>query len=123
MPVFIRPRRVIVDEGGSGFLVAAVLAAGAGVVAIGSVLGDIIVAALVTVGVLAVAGVAVLAYLLRRDRAALCSPVRPGVAGPGRSPAVGDGRPAAVEGAPPVVIPGLVLDRQDQRRAEASPGE
>lgn len=116
MAVFIRPARVVIDEGGGGLLAAAVAAAAAVTAAVASVIGDIVLAAGVAVGVAVAVALGVLVHVLRRDGVRLYAPVRP-ASPPALAPLhLGAAVPAAIAPARPAVIPGFVLDEQEAAR-------
>lgn len=121
MPVFIRPARVVIDQGGSP---AAAIAAIISLAVIGSaaaaVIADIIEALLIT-AVLAVLGSAgILAIVLRRHGVALVQ--RPPAAGraaahprPARAAeSISAPQPWAISARR--VIPGVILDADDARK-------
>lgn len=117
MPVFIRPARVTVDEGGgvAAWVILAIVGGGV-LYAIWSLIGDIVLALGITVAV-AVAGLSVILWaVLRRNRAVLYVPEPPRAVPDLRAPALGASRPAAVEGARPTALLGIVLNDETEAR-------
>jgi hypothetical protein len=79
MPTYVRPSRVVIDEGGSGAAIAVLLAAAA-VAAASSVLAIIVhalILILIAAAVLAAAGIAWLVRVLRRDELRMWHPAVP----------------------------------------------
>lgn len=119
MPVFFRPARVVIDEGGGArlALVVVLLAALAAVVdALAAVLATVLTVVLVSLVLLAGAGTVTLYLVLRRNRTGLYAPETAPVVRAGQSPALAAGRPAAIEGKRPATVLGIVLDNEEARR-------
>lgn len=120
MPVFYRPARVVIDEGGGGRVALAVVllaALGAVVDAVSAVLATVLTAVLVSLVLLAGAGTAAFILAERRFRpGGLRSPQQAAPAGDVQSPALGAGSPAAIEGKHPATVLGFVLDNEEARR-------
>jgi len=83
MPTYVRPARVIVEESGGGLAAAvAVIGLGAVISSAAVIIADVLTAVLIIMCALALAGLGVLAIVLRRH--GLRAPLPPG---PGRTPA------------------------------------
>jgi len=100
MTVFIRPARVIVEESGGLAAAISVVALAAVLSAASAIIADVLTAVLITMTALALAGLGILAIVLRRH--GLRAPLPPGPArAPVRPPAA---RTAQAISAPPLAI-------------------
>lgn len=115
MPEYIRPRRVTVEtDGDFSLLIAAILLAGAAISAAAAVITDVLFAVLVCLGVAVAGSLAILAAVLRRNRAVLYVPEPPRAVPDLRAPALGASRPAEVEGARRTALLGIVLSDETE---------
>jgi len=93
MPTYVRPARVIVEESGGGLAAAvAVIGVAAVISSAAAVIEDVLTAVLITMTALALAGLGVLAIVLRRH--GLRAPLPPG---PARAAQAISGPPLAIE--------------------------
>ena len=101
MPTYVRPARVIVEESGGGLAAAvAVIAVAAVISSAAVIIADVLTAILITMTALALAGVGVLAIVLRRHGLRAPMPPEPARASV-RPPA---GRAATALSGPPLAI-------------------
>ena len=101
MPTYVRPARVIVEESGGGLAAAvAVIAVAAVISSAAVIIADVLTAILIIMCALALAGVGVLAIILRRH--GLRAPLPPGPARASVRPPAG--RAATALSGPPLAI-------------------